>query len=60
MAAYAAWSDAHTVFYSTSSDQGITWSQAVAVNIAPANTAIFPWIAAATARWTWFITAPLV
>jgi hypothetical protein len=43
---HAAWSDAHTVFYSTSSDQGMTWSPAVAVNIAPANTAIFPWIAA--------------
>jgi hypothetical protein len=42
----AAWSDAHTVFYSTSSDQGMTWSQAVAVNIAPAKTAVFPWIAA--------------
>jgi hypothetical protein len=43
---HAAWSDAHTVFYSTSSDQGMTWSPAVAVSIAPANTAIFPWIAA--------------
>ncbi len=43
---HAAWSDAHTVFYSTSSDEGITWSPAVAVNIAPANTAVFPWIAA--------------
>ncbi|HEU5245975.1 MAG TPA: sialidase family protein [Candidatus Udaeobacter sp.] len=43
---HAAWSDAHTVFYSTSSDQGLTWSAAVAVNIAPANTALFPWIAA--------------
>jgi len=43
---HAAWSDGHTVFYSTSSDQGMTWSAAVAVNIAPANTAIFPWIAA--------------
>jgi hypothetical protein len=43
---HAAWSDAHTVFYSTSSDQGMTWSPAVPVNIAPANTAIFPWIAA--------------
>ena len=43
---HAAWSDAHTVFYSTSSDQGMTWSPAVAVNIVPANTAIFPWIAA--------------
>ena len=43
---HAAWSDAHTVFYSTSSDQGMTWSAAVAVNIAPADIAIFPWIAA--------------
>jgi hypothetical protein len=43
---HAAWSDAHTVFYSTSSDQGMHWSPAVAVNIAPANTALFPWIAA--------------
>jgi hypothetical protein len=43
---HAAWSDAHAVFYSTSSDQGMTWSAAVAVNISPANTAIFPWIAA--------------
>ena len=43
---HAAWSNAHTVSYSTSSDQGITWSPAVAVNIHPANTAVFPWIAA--------------
>jgi len=43
---YAAWSDAHTVSYSTSSDHGITWSPAVTVNINPANTAVFPWIAA--------------
>jgi hypothetical protein len=43
---HAAWSDAHTVFYSTSSDQGMIWSSAVAVNIAPATTALFPWIAA--------------
>jgi len=43
---HAAWSNAHTVSYSTSSDEGITWSPAVAVNIAPANTAVFPWIAA--------------
>jgi len=42
---HAAWSDAHTVFYSTSSDQGMTWSPAVAVNIARAKTALFPWIA---------------
>jgi hypothetical protein len=37
---------AMVTFGSTSSDQGMTWSAAVAVNIAPANTAIFPWIAA--------------
>jgi hypothetical protein len=29
-----------------SADQGQTWTPAVAVNIAPAITAIFPWIAA--------------
>jgi hypothetical protein len=43
---HAAWSDAHTVFYATSSNGGVTWSPAIAVNIAPANTAVFPWIAA--------------
>jgi hypothetical protein len=43
---HASWSDAHTVFYSTSSDQGTHWSPAVAVNIAPASTALFPWISA--------------
>jgi hypothetical protein len=44
---YAAWSDAHAVSFSTSSDEGVTWSPAVAVNLAPgANTAVFPWIAA--------------
>ncbi len=43
---YAAWSDAHGVFFSTSSDQGSHWSTAVMVNIAPANTAVFPWVSA--------------
>jgi hypothetical protein len=43
---YAIWSDAHTVSFSESSDQGSHWSAAVAVNIAPANTAVFPWAAA--------------
>ena len=42
----AAWSDAHHVFFSTSSDGGAHWSTAVAVNIAPASTALFPWLAA--------------
>jgi hypothetical protein len=43
---YAVWSDAHTVWFSASSDQGSNWSNAVAVNISPAVTAIFPWVAA--------------
>jgi hypothetical protein len=43
---YVSWSDAHAVFFSTSSDQGSHWTPAVAVNIAPANTALFPWVAA--------------
>ena len=43
---YAVWSDAHTVWFSSSSDQGSHWSTAVAVNIAPATTAVFPWVAA--------------
>jgi hypothetical protein len=44
---YAAWSDGHAVAFSTSSDEGVTWSPAVVVNLAPAaNTAVFPWIAA--------------
>ena len=44
---YAAWSDAHNVSFSTSSDEGSTWSPAVVVNLGPgATTAIFPWIAA--------------
>ncbi len=43
---YATWSDAHHVFFSRSTDQGVTWSPAVTVNAAPALTAIFPWVAA--------------
>jgi len=43
---YAVWSDAHSVFFSSSHDQGHTWSSAVVVNIAPASTALFPWVAA--------------
>jgi hypothetical protein len=42
----AAWSDGHSVSFSTSSDQGAHWSSAVTVNIAPANTAVFPWLSA--------------
>jgi hypothetical protein len=43
---YAAFSDEHNLFFSTSNDQGLHWSPAVIVNAAPANTAIFPWVAA--------------
>jgi hypothetical protein len=39
---YASWSDAHRDFFSTSSDQGSHWTAAVAVNIPPAKTAVFP------------------
>jgi hypothetical protein len=43
---YAAWSDAHTVSLSTSTDHGATWSAARTVSVAPATTAVFPWVAA--------------
>jgi hypothetical protein len=43
---YAAFSDSQHLFFSTSNDQGVHWSTAVQVNAAPANTAIFPWVAA--------------
>src|SRR5712691_7348783 len=43
---YAGWSNAHQVFISKSTDQGQTWTSPLAVNTSPANTAVFPWIAA--------------
>ncbi len=43
---FATWSDGHSVFFSTSSDQGSTWTSAITVNLDPAHTAIFPWVAA--------------
>jgi hypothetical protein len=43
---YASWSDQHTIWFSASSDQGSNWSPIVPVSAAPANTAIFPWLAA--------------
>ncbi len=43
---YAAWSNGHSISFSMSSDQGTHWSPAVTVNTAPANTAVFPWLAA--------------
>jgi hypothetical protein len=43
---YATWSEGHHVFFSMSSDHATSWSSAVVVNIAPATTAIFPWVAA--------------
>jgi len=47
---YAVWSDAHHVFFSQSTDQGVTWSPAITVNTSPAVTAIFPWAAAYAGR----------
>ncbi len=43
---YATFSEGRHVFFSTSNDRGSHWSPAVVVNVAPATTAIFPWIAA--------------
>jgi BNR repeat-like domain len=43
---YAVWSDGHSVSFASSTDQGNTWSSAVTVSSAPANTAVFPWVAA--------------
>jgi hypothetical protein len=43
---YAAWSDGQNVSFAMSSDQGAHWSPAVTVNTTPANTAVFPWLAA--------------
>jgi hypothetical protein len=43
---YAVWSDGSTVWFSASSDQGSDWSAVVHVNAMPANTAVFPWVAA--------------
>lgn len=43
---YAAWSDGQTVWLSSSSDQASHWSTPVAVNIAPASSALFPALAA--------------
>jgi len=42
----AVWSDGQTVSFSSSTDQGNTWTTAIAVSQSPATTAIFPWIAA--------------
>lgn len=42
----AVWSDGVHVYFSTSSDQGSSWTPAVVVNTAPAPTALFPWVAA--------------
>src|SRR3989442_7556000 len=43
---YAAWSDAQAVWFSASSDHGMSWTSAVSVNSGDAATAVFPWIAA--------------
>jgi hypothetical protein len=43
---YALWSDDHDVYYSFSTDSGITWSKPEQVNRGPVRTAIMPWAAA--------------
>jgi hypothetical protein len=47
---YATWSNESSagtnVFLSHSADAGTSWSAPVIVNVAPANTAVFPWVAA--------------
>jgi hypothetical protein len=43
---YSAFSDGHTVWFSSSNDHASHWSAPVAVNVAPASTALMPAIAA--------------
>jgi hypothetical protein len=44
---YGVWADGHHVFLSISQDLASTWSaQPFAINVAPAVTATFPWVAA--------------
>jgi len=43
---YAVWSDGQTVSFSSSKDQGNTWTPAIAVSHSPATTALFPRVAA--------------
>jgi len=43
---YAVWSDGQQIYFSASSDQGSHWTAPVFVNASPADTALFPWIAA--------------
>ncbi len=46
--AYAVWSDNTNIFYSSSSDQGTTWTVPIRVNsgITVGNANVFPWVAA--------------
>ncbi len=47
---YATWSNASdagtNVYFSHSADAGASWSAPIIVNVAPANAAVFPWVAA--------------
>src|SRR5262249_17485389 len=47
---YATWSNRSSagtnLFFSHSADGGASWSTPVVVNVAPAITAVFPWVAA--------------
>jgi hypothetical protein len=47
---YAAWSDAHTVALSRSTDHGVSWSAPTTVSTTPVVTAVFPWIAARSGK----------
>lgn len=46
---YSVFSDDHDVFFSASTDHGMSWSRPVQVNQAPSATAIFPWSVAGDA-----------
>jgi hypothetical protein len=46
---YSFFNDNHNLFYSFSTNHGVSWSSPVKVNGPPSNTAIFPWSAAGDA-----------
>src|SRR6185437_5136991 len=43
---YAVWSDGKAVSFSSSKDQGNTWTPATVASQSPATTAVLPWVAA--------------
>lgn len=46
---YAVFSDNHNVYYSFSTNQGVSWSHPRKVNLVPSRTAIMPWSSAGKA-----------